>query len=322
MLLFRSPKPHVRSVERAEVNREDRRIATGLVIQQKLKIRGDHLTPVLRAFIGSTPAIGFTFEDPTSADVIVGDIPMGTHDLVLYDGVREVARVPNAVTRQPTPGARARVVGALVQLDRATADALRQGQRFEVNGEPVAEFLALGDVQPDRHAIKARGTTVEAPVSGAWSRSVVLRVVCEPDPDQAVCRVGTTTLGDPALTVMDVPGAPKQIRVLVADVRPDEPPRAATIRVRAQADRSAIERMRAGDRDMRGEPVDDRTASVVEVHPHGADKVDLVLRLGLDRTRDGWRHKLQPMDPGGSFSFVTDRYAVSGRIVSLAIDGQ
>src|SRR5262249_38920113 len=115
MLLFRTPKPHVRSVERAEVNREDRRIANGLEIRQKLKLRGDHFTPVLRAFIGSTPAIGFAFEDPSSADVIVGNIPIGTHDLVLYDGVQEVARVPGAVTRQPAPGARVRVVGSLTQ---------------------------------------------------------------------------------------------------------------------------------------------------------------------------------------------------------------
>src|SRR5262245_16219279 len=109
MQLFRSPTPHLRSVERAEINREDRRLANGLEIQQKLKLRGDHFTPILRAFIDDTPAIGFAFEDPTSADVIVGNIPMGTHDLILYDGVQEVARLPRAVTRDAKPGARARV---------------------------------------------------------------------------------------------------------------------------------------------------------------------------------------------------------------------
>jgi hypothetical protein len=320
MLLFRSPKPHLRSVERAEVNREDRRIANGLEIQQKLKLRGDHFTPVLRAYIDDVPAIGFAFEDPTSADVIVGSIPLGTHDLILYDGVQEVARLRSAVTRQAKPGARARVVGALIQLDRATADGLQNGQQYLVNGELIAEFLALGAPEPDRHPIKVPNGTVEAPVSGSWSRSVVMRVVCEPDPSEAICRVGAATLGDAALKVMDVPGAPKQLRVLIADIVPDEAPHAATARVRVQADRAVVDRIRAGDREIRGEPADERTASVREIERRGTGEVDLVLRLGVDRARDGWHYKTQSLTPGAPFAFVTERYAVSGHIVSLTID--
>jgi hypothetical protein len=307
-------------VERAEINREDRRIANGLEIQQKLKVRGDHLTPVLRAFIDETPAIGFAFEDPTSADVIVGVIPMGTHDLILYDGVQEVARLPRAVTREPKPGAHVRVVGALIQLDRATADGLQSGQRFLVNGEIAAEFLALGGVEPDRHPIKVPSGTIEAPVAGSWSRSVVLRVVCEPDPNESLCRVGNATLGDTALRVLDVPGAPRPLRVLIAEIVPDEASHPATARVRVQADRAVVDRIRAGDREARGEPVDDRTATVTAVERRGTGDVEIVLRLGLDRGRNGWRYKTQLVNPGAPFSFVTDRYAVSGPVVSLAVD--
>ncbi len=321
MLLFRTPKPHLRSAERAEINREDRRIANGLEIQQKLKLHGDHFTPVLRAFIDDTPAIGFAFEDPSSADVIVGTIPMGTHDLILFDGVQEVARLPRAVTRAPKPGAHARVVGALIQLDRATADGLEQIQRFLVNGELVAEFLALGAVEPDRHPIKVPSGAIEAPVAGSWSRSVAMRVVCEPDPNESLCRVGNATLGDTALKVMDVPGAPRQLlRVLIADIVPDEPSHPATVRVRVQADRSVLDRIRSGDREARGEPVDDRAASVAAVERRGTGEVDLVLRVGLDRARDGWHYKTQLVNPGAPFSFVTDRYGVSGQVVSLAVD--
>jgi hypothetical protein len=319
MLIFRSPRPQVRSVERAEVNREDRRIANGLLIRQKLKVHGEHFTPVLRAFIGSTPAIGFTFEDPTSADVIVGDVPMGTHDLILYDGVQEVARVPNAVTRQPAQGAHLRIVGALVQLDRATADGLSEGQRFTVSGEAVAELLKLGPVASDRQPIAVKGGSVDTPIAGSWSRSVLMRVACDQDPDRPLCRVGTTTLGDPAVTTMEVPGAPKPMRVLIGEIVPDDAPHLATARVRVEGDRAMADRIRTGDRDMRGEPVDDRTASVAAVSPRG-DGVELVVRFGLDRSRDGWQYKAQPMNPGSPFTFITDRYAVSGRVLSLAID--
>ena len=46
-------------------------------------IVGTSLRPMLRASIGTTQAIGFVFEDPNSADVLVGAVPAGTHDLVL-----------------------------------------------------------------------------------------------------------------------------------------------------------------------------------------------------------------------------------------------
>jgi len=76
LLMFRPARPTVKSVEPSEVNKEERRIANGLVIRRKLKVRGDNLTPMLRASIDEYPALGFTFESPKSADVIVGDVPM------------------------------------------------------------------------------------------------------------------------------------------------------------------------------------------------------------------------------------------------------
>src|SRR5262249_31993065 len=131
---------------------------------------------------------------------------------------------------------------------------------------------------------------------------------------------GNATLGDTSLNVMDVPGAPRQLRVLIADIVPDERSHPATVRVRMRADPAVADRIRPGDRDVRGEPADDRAASATAVDRRGAGEVDLVLRLGVDRGRDGWRYKAQLVNPGAPFSFVTDRYAVSGQVVSLAID--
>ena len=321
LLLFRPSKPHIRSVERSEVNKEERRIANGLVIQLKLKVRGDHLTPMLRAYIDSIPAIGFTFESPASADVIIGDVPMGTHDLILYDGAQEVARVRGAVAILPTPGAVMRVVGALIQLDEPTAKSLQVGQRFEVSGQPAAEFLKLGDLEPDRHRIRVRSGDVETQVAGSWRRSVVMTIHCEPDPDASACRIATTTLGDPTLSVLTVPGAPTLLRVLIDEILPDAAPHAATVRVRVAGQPELAGKVRAGDRDIRGQRIDDRTASVVEVRPETSrEAFELVLRLGVDRARDGWQYKSQSVQPGTPFSLVTDRYSLSGSVVNVVID--
>ena len=99
-LLFRTPRPVITSVKPVEITREERRIGgPGLVA--KLKVQGSGLRPLLRASIDDTPAIGLVFENPNSADLLVGTIPPGSHDLILYDGVQEVARAPHAVRLQP-----------------------------------------------------------------------------------------------------------------------------------------------------------------------------------------------------------------------------
>ena len=322
LLLFRPPKPHIRSVEPAEVNKEERRIANGLDIRLKLKVKGDHLVPMLHAYIDATPAIGFTFEDPSSADVIVGgDVPMGTHDLILYDGAQEVARARGAVAILPTPGATVRVIGTVIQLDEPTAKGLHAGQRFEVSGQPAAEFLQLGDIEPDRHRINVQAGHIEAAVAGSWQRSVTMRMHCEPDPDASVCKLGTTTLGDPSLTVLNVPGAPGPLRVLVSDVVPDAAPIAAVARVRVTGQPELAGIVRAGDRDIRSGALDDRAASVVAVRKEPSPATfEIAFRLGLDRASDGWRYRAQSMQPGNPFSFVTARYSLSGSLVSVVID--
>jgi hypothetical protein len=99
-LLFRAPRPTVASVKRVDITREERRIG-GPNLVAKMKIQGSGLRPMLRAAIDDTPAMGFVFENPNSADLLVGAIPPGSHDLILYDGVQEVARALKAVSIDP-----------------------------------------------------------------------------------------------------------------------------------------------------------------------------------------------------------------------------
>jgi hypothetical protein len=95
--LFRVPRPAIASVTRVEITKEERRVG-GPNLVAKMKVRGSGLRPMLRASIDDAPAIGLVFENPNSADLLVGAVPPGPHDLVLYDGVQEVARAPKAVS--------------------------------------------------------------------------------------------------------------------------------------------------------------------------------------------------------------------------------
>ncbi len=89
-LLFRTPHPVIMSVKRVEITKEERRVG-GPNLAAKLKVRGSGLRPMLRASIDDAPAIGFVFENPNSAALLVGSLPPGLHDLVLFDGAQEVA---------------------------------------------------------------------------------------------------------------------------------------------------------------------------------------------------------------------------------------
>ena len=125
--------------------REERRVAGGNRLTAKLKVRGSGLRPMLRASIDSVQSLGFVFEDPNSADVLVGEVPPGAHDLILYDGVQEVARLAKSVTIESTAPPRIAGVGTLVNLDKATADALASDPAFRA-GSPSG-VLKLADAR-------------------------------------------------------------------------------------------------------------------------------------------------------------------------------
>src|SRR5262245_2727162 len=168
-LLFRTAKPVITSVDQAQLTYIEERASAGTQLSGKLKVHGRGLQPLLRASIGSQSAIAFIFESPESADVLFGELPPGDHDLILYDGVQEVARAPRAVTipaRSTASSARMRVAGTLVNLDEPTGRALRVGQSFPEAGRPDAELVALGELRPDLRRVSEPTGTVNVVVEG------------------------------------------------------------------------------------------------------------------------------------------------------------
>lgn len=101
-LLFRAPRTAISSVRRVAITKEERRVG-GPNLASKFKVQGSGLRPLFRASIDNEPAMGFVFENPNSADLLVGRLPPGTHDLILYDGVQEVARAPQSIVIEPMP---------------------------------------------------------------------------------------------------------------------------------------------------------------------------------------------------------------------------
>jgi hypothetical protein len=127
-LLFRAPRTVISSVRRVAITQEERRIG-GPNLVAKFKVQGSGLRPLLRASIGEQPAIGFVFENPNSADLLVGHVPPGEHDLVLFDGVQELARAPKSVVIQPSPPPRPATIRVRVESPPEVVALVKPGDR-------------------------------------------------------------------------------------------------------------------------------------------------------------------------------------------------
>jgi hypothetical protein len=323
-LLFQPARPVIHSVERSEITSAEEKIAAGLPIRLKVKVRGEHLTPMLRAYIGNVPAMGFTFETPSSGDVIIGEnVLPGTHDLILFDGLVEVARAPGAVSIVASLGVPIRAVGAFTLLDERTAKGLSVGKTFEIDGRRAAEILALGLAGPDRREMGHGTGSVQQTTTDTWGREAIVRTHCDPDPDPTRCRIGGTLLANDGPSVIVIPGSSPAQRMRVDGIVPDSAPAAAVARVRMSGSESLLRQIRAGDRDSRWPAIDDRRASVERVERSGpAGTIEIVVRLGLDRASDGWRYHSQRLSAGSPFTLVSERYSALGTVTEVVIDEQ
>jgi hypothetical protein len=299
-LLFRAPAPRISSVVRVPITQEERRVAGGNRLTAKLKIRGSGLRPMLQASIGGTRALGFVFENPNSADVMVGVVPAGTHDFILLDGVQEVARLPKSVTIEPMAPSRIAGLGTLVHLDKATADALAPGA------------LSPGGTQG---AIVKLGTVREEP-EGRWQRPAEIVMPCDPDPNDEGCAIGGIPVAaSPASTVKLTGPSGTLLSFTLAEVLPATPPAVVSARVRIAAAPEVLTMVRAGDRD---DCLDDRAAVVVGTQRlTSGTGLDLTLRLGVDRSADGLRYRGRAIKPGVPFTLTTERYVLEGTVLEV-----
>jgi hypothetical protein len=303
---------------------------------------------MLRAMINDKPAIAFIFESPTSADVLFSELPAGSHDLRLMDGVREVARASNAITVAPRPAGpstQVRIVGTLIGLDDKVANQLRVGMRFPPEGRLQSEIVALGEIVADRRLVMGRTGAISVDAEGLFQREAAIVAPCEPAGYED-CRVSGTQPG--SYNLLQVPGATPPLTLRMESTAPATPPRAARIRLRIAVLPELADLVRVGDRDESVPPLDDRTATVASMSERRTvdgdvsipilstagtvmstwrslqrmASFDAVLRAGVDPVvGGGWQYRTQRVVAGGTLRFATRRYVLSGSILSVMVDG-
>lgn len=313
-LLFQPARPTIESVGQTDITNAERRIvAGGSLLSAKLKVRGTGFTPMLRAYVGDQPALAFVFETPNSADVLIGPLPPGPHDLSLRDGVQEVARAVGSVRiENPSPRV-VRAEGWLTKMEPAVAEALKATGTIP-DGTPQFEIAALGPITPARTRIKLGTSDFDLPIHNFVERQAVIHLRCDPggiefQSGQEPCAFGGQELRGTAPVYLVLPLPAAAIGFSVFEVFPVEPPQRARITVRLEGE---VPNVQPGDRDAL---LDDRAAKVVSRQGNS-----ITLDLGVDPARDGWRYRGRVVRVGGEFHWATHTYEARGRVSSVTVE--
>jgi hypothetical protein len=309
-LLFRPSAPRIESVAVADLNKEEFRIASGATIATKIKVRGTGFNPLLRAHIGDQRALAFVFENPNSADILVGDMPPGTYDLILYDGVQEVARVTGAVAIKHSQGTPVRAVGRLVGLTPEQVKTLQPGYKAGDVIRGGFEVISVGPARPTHDRVRLGQGGVDVP-SGSEERPAVLVIRC--DGNGVDCSVGGISLSQPAPVPVTLDNG---ISFVIDELLPATEPTRMRAQVKFTGPQVAL--MQVGDRDAL---IDPRAATIVSIGSRDANTVTATLDLGADVSRTGWSYRGQSLRPGSTVRIITDDYEAEGVIARLDTDG-
>ncbi len=155
-LLFRTPPPTLASVSPV-------RLFEGH--NQRLEIDGANLRPFLRVSLNATPAKSFLIGSTTYALVDLPDLKPGEYDVILYDAVREVARLPKTLTIVPmVADVELDVVGAFKPASDALPTPPKAGDKFPSTGDAFAEVVAVGAPTTGDLRLRVGDNTISVPL--------------------------------------------------------------------------------------------------------------------------------------------------------------
>ena len=168
-LLFRTPAPTLASVVPATLLEGSR---------QRVEINGTNLRPFMRVSLDTIPARSFLLGSTKYALVDLPDLKPGAYDVVLYDYMQEVARLPKALTVAPiATDVELDVVGAFKSPSDALAASMKIGDRFPAAGNSIAEVVEVGVPVPGDLRVRVGDETVRI-ASSRRDLPATLRVKC------------------------------------------------------------------------------------------------------------------------------------------------
>ncbi len=181
-LLFRTPTPTLTAINPARLNQGP---------NLRIEVQGENLRPFMRVGVGGLQARSFAIQSTRGAIVELPDMDAGTFDVVLYDHMQEVSRLPKALTilpLAPVPTVEMEVAGAFKGLSSERVKTLKAGDTILGAGGAKALVLSVGAPVPSAVSLRAGGQMLRVPLKDQTDLPAVLKVTCflAPTPDGAL----------------------------------------------------------------------------------------------------------------------------------------
>jgi hypothetical protein len=169
-LLFRTPTPKLTAVNPGSLYQGP---------NLRIEVQGENLRPFMRVSFDNLQGKSFAINSTRGAIVELPDLGPGTYDIVLYDHMQEVHRLPKALTLlplAPVPTVEMDVAGAFKVLSPGRT--LKAGDRLPPGADWVAEVLSVGTPAPSVVTVTAGASVLRVPIAGKTDLPAVLRVKC------------------------------------------------------------------------------------------------------------------------------------------------
>jgi hypothetical protein len=196
---------------------------------QQIEVRGEHFRPYMRVSFNNAQGRTFLFYGSGSAFVQLPELAPGKYDVVLYDYMQEVSRLPAALTFEappPPPAILVDVGGYLTSLTDEQAKSIQPGHQLPEGGTDPARVLSVGRPEPELLRIKTGDkTALTVQVGGLLQLPARIRTRClvEKAADGSMlCSVsGTPLVADANVTFN---GLGRALNFRVSDVTAAAPP--------------------------------------------------------------------------------------------------
>jgi hypothetical protein len=335
-LLFQTPTPKLTSIDPVSFYQGP---------NLRVGINGVNLRPFMRISFNNVQGRTFMIGSTTRAEVDLPDLNAGVYDVVLYDYMREIDRLPKALTILPassTAVIEMEVAGSFKQLTEKEAGALKVGTKFPPTGGPVAEIVSVGSSAPGQMRLRAGDVTLGFPTTQI-ELPATLKVRCgvSANTDGTVkCQMSgpvqiATVAPDSVLTLAGPTG---WLTFQIDEVHLATTPTVVQARARLLVTPEILASMKTGDVDSspnaRAEGYGAKIAAIGADRPASAGEtasrgplggsrvVEVTLRVPIEQIVDGWTYKGQPFKTGAPFSFETAHYIVHGEISDAMLPAQ
>jgi hypothetical protein len=334
-MLFRTPPAKLLTVEPTKVYQGP---------NLRIAINGQDLRPFMRVSFNTVQGRTFLIGSTKYAQIDLPDLEPGAYDVVLYDYMQEVDRLPKALTvlpLAPSPTVEMQVAGSFKPIGDSLANQLTVGTKFPPTGNTVAEIVGLAPRRPAQVRLRTGEVTLGLPISGQFELPATLKVKCymQSNPDGSMrCVVSgpqaaATVTPDSYLTLAGPTG---WLNFQIDEVHIASTPTTVPARVRFVATAEILAKMKVGDVDTSAKARAlghaaaivslgaSRAVPAAEAGPHppvggSARVIDAVVRVPIEIVPAGWTYKDQPLRAGESFTFETAEYTVTGEVSDVTL---